>query len=142
MIDPTCNAKSTNNGNKPERCLPFQPYIKRVKDNECQLSKPVPLTENLGMIKPIDRLPGYNPITHSNAVACSKGFEPKSMNNAGTFHIQSKLTGRYLTFDPLTEMIYANQSTTDPSYRQVWGLGWAPRDLGRTIQLPMLLSSN
>lgn len=134
LADPTCHARNTNNGNNPERCLPFQPYVKKVNDNECQLSKSVPLTENLGMIEPIDRLPGCNPITYSNAVVCSNGFEPKTMKNTGTFHIQSKLTGRYLTFDPLTEIVYANQSTMDPSYRHVWGLGWAPRDLGRTVR--------
>ena len=108
--------------------------MKKANDNECQLSKSVPLTENLGMIEPIDRLPGCNPITYSNAVVCSNGFDPKTMKNAGTFHIQSKLTGRYLTFDPVTEIVYANQSTMDPTYRQVWGLGWAPRDLGRTVR--------
>ncbi len=80
------------------------------------------------------RLPGCNPITYSKATACSNGFEPNTMDNKGTFHIQSKLTGGYIPFDPHTENVYANGSTIDPSYRQVWGLGWAPRNLGRTVR--------
>jgi hypothetical protein len=108
--------------------------VKSFNDNDCELLQPVPLTENLGMVEPIDRLPGCNPITDLKAVACTKGHEPKTMNNKGTFHIQSKLTGGYLTFDRKTETVYANASTTDPTYRQTWGLGWAPKDLGRTIR--------
>jgi len=134
LTHPSCLATSTNNGNNPERCLPLQPFVKKFNDDDCELSKSVPLTENLGMIEPIDRLPGCNPITYSNAVACTRNVGPRTMNNAGTFHIQSKLTGGYLTFDPQTETVYANGSTTNPNYRQVWGLGWAPRDLGRTIR--------
>ena len=86
------------------------------------------------MVEPIDRLPGCNPITYSNAVMCSQGAEPNTMNNEGTFHIQSKLTNGYLTYDPTTERVFANGSRLHPSYRQVWGLGWAPRNLGRTVR--------
>jgi len=130
----TCNAKNTNEGNNPERCLPLQPFVKTVIDDDCKLYKRIPLTENIGMVEPIDRLPGCNPITSSNAFPCSEGFEPKTMNNEGTFHIQSKLTGLYLTFDPKTDIVYANGSTIDPDYRLVWGQGWAPKDLGRTVR--------
>jgi hypothetical protein len=132
--DPTCLANSTNNGNNPERCLPLKPYVKKIIDSDCQISKPVPLTENIGMVEPISRLPGCNPITYTKAVPCSDGFDPKTMDNTGTFHIQSKLTGGYLTFDPHTAIVYANGSTIDPTYRQVWGLGWAPPNLGRTVR--------
>lgn len=83
------------------------------------MSKSVPLTENIGMVEPISRLPGCNPITYSKAVLCSNGFGPKTMNNKGTFHIQSKLTGAFLTFDPKSEIVYANGSTIDSSYRQI-----------------------
>jgi hypothetical protein len=134
LTDPTCSARNTNNGNNPERCAPLTPFVKKFNDNDCELSKSVPLTENIGMLEPIDRLPGCNPITYSNAVMCSQGFEPRTMDNTGTFHVQSKLTGGYLTFNPKTETVYANGSTIDPYYRQIWGLGWAPRNLGRTIR--------
>jgi len=113
--------------------LTLKPYRKKFNDDDCQLFKPIPLTENLGMVEPINRLPGCNPITYSNATMCTDGYDPKTMNNTGTYHIQSKLTGGYLTFDPHTDIVYANASTIDPSYRQVWGLGWAPKDLGRTV---------
>ena len=86
------------------------------------------------MVEPIARLPGCNPITYSNAVLCSQGAEPNTMNNAGTFHILSKLTNRYLTYDPATELVLANAPTSNPTYRHVWGLGWAPRNLGRTVR--------
>jgi hypothetical protein len=107
--------------------------MKQVDDDYCKLFKPIPLTENIGMVEPIDRLPGCNPITYSNATVCTDGYDPKTMNNTGTFHIQSKLTGGYLTFDTNTTIVYANASTIDPSYRQVWGLGWAPKNLGHTV---------
>ena len=86
------------------------------------------------MAEPIDRLPNCNPSTHLNALICSHGAEPKTRNNEGTFHIQSKLTNGYLTYDPTTERVFANGSRLNPSYRQVWGLGWAPRHLGRTAR--------
>lgn len=133
LNDPTCDAKNTNEGNNPERCLPLQPYVKKVIDDDCELFKRIPLTENVGMVEPIERLPGCNPITYLNATACSQGFDPKTMNNTGTFYIQSKLTGLYLTFNLQTEIVNANGSTINPDYRQIWGLGWAPKDLGRTV---------
>ncbi len=114
--------------------MTLKPFTKTFNDDDCKLFKPIPLTENLGMVEPINRLPGCNPITYSNATMCTDGFDPKTMDNTGTFHIQSKLTGGYLTFDPHTKIVYANASTIDPSYRQVWGLGWAPRDLGRIVR--------
>jgi hypothetical protein len=135
IADPTCLASSTNLGNNPERCLPIKAFVKKSVDAECELSKRIPLTENIGMVEPIPRLPGCNPITYSNAVMCSQGTDPRSMDNTGTFHIQSKVTGRYLTFDPITEVIYANASVINPTYREVWGLGWAPSRVGgRTIR--------
>jgi hypothetical protein len=108
--------------------------VKTIIDDDCKLSKRIPLTENIGMVEPIDRLPGCNPITYAKAAPCTQGSDPKSMNNQGTFHIQSKLTGGYLTFDPQTEIVYANGSTVDPDYHLVWGQGWAPKDLGRTVR--------
>ncbi|CAF3141525.1 unnamed protein product [Rotaria sp. Silwood2] len=134
IVDDSCNADNTYHGNRPERCLPLKPFVKARVDNDCELARPIPLTENIGMIKPLDRLPGCNPITYSNAVTCSQGAEPSSMNNEGTFHIQSKVTGGYLTFDSATERVFANSSTINPTYRQVWGLGWAPRIQGRTVR--------
>ena len=107
--------------------------MKKEVDDQCELFKHIPLTENLGMIQPIGRLPGCNPVTYTNATPCSQGLDPKSMDNNGTFYIQSKLTGLYLTYDLQTLVVSANGSTINPNYRQVWGLGWAPKDLGRTI---------
>lgn len=130
----TCLATVTNNGNSPQNCLPLRPYVKARNDDDCQMRQSIPLTENLGMIEPISRLPGCNPITQTKAVTCTQGFEPRTMSNKGTFHIQSKLTGGYLTYDPKSEVVLANGSTVDPTYRQTWGVGWAPKDLGRTIR--------
>ncbi|CAF3711683.1 unnamed protein product [Rotaria sp. Silwood1] len=134
IADDSCNAENTDNGNKPQKCLPLKPFVKTRVDDDCELARPIPLTENIGMIEPIDRLPGCNPITYSNAVMCSQGAEPSSMNNEGTFHIQSKITGGYLTFDPDTERVFANGSAINLTYRQVWGLGWAPRIQGHTVR--------
>ena len=134
LADETCDANNTANGNRPERCAPLTPFVKARGDDDCQLARQIPLTENIGMVAPIDRLPGCNPITYSNAAMCSQGAEPSTMNNEGTFHIQSKLTNGYLTFDTATESVFANGSRLNPSYRQVWGFGWAPRDLGRTVR--------
>ncbi|CAF0997440.1 unnamed protein product [Didymodactylos carnosus] len=134
LADSSCLASNTNLGNNPERCLPLKPFVKQSVDANCELAKPIPLTENIGMIEPIKRLPGCNPITYSNAAMCSQGSDPRSMDNTGTFHIKSKVTGRYVTFNPITEDVYANAPTNNPSYRETWGLGWAARDTGRTVR--------
>jgi hypothetical protein len=60
------------------------------------------------------------------------------MNKEGTFHIQSKTTGRYLTFNPTAERVLANASTKDLNYRKVWGFGWVPRNLGQTVRNPQI----
>jgi hypothetical protein len=134
LADDTCTARNTNLGNNPERCSPLKSFVKKFVDADCELAKSVTLTENLGMVEPIDRLPGCNPITYSDAVMCPQGFMPETMDNTGTFHILSKMTNQYVTFDPNTERVYANASATDPTYREIWGLGWAPRDQGRTVR--------
>jgi hypothetical protein len=134
LADKSCLASSTNLGNNPERCLPLQPFVKKSVDANCELAKAIPLTENIAMVEPIKRLPGCNPITYANPVVCSQGREPQSMDNTGTFHILSKVTGRYVTFNPISEIVYANAPTIDPSYRETWGLGWAALDTGRTIR--------
>ncbi|CAF0977444.1 unnamed protein product [Adineta steineri] len=134
LSDKSCLASNTNLGNNPERCLPIQNFVKKSIDSDCELAKAIPLTENIGMVEPVSRLPGCNPILYSNPVVCSEGSEPRSMNNSGTFHLLSKRTGRYVTFNPITEIVYANAPAINPSYRETWGLGWAGRDLGRTIR--------
>ncbi|CAF1660844.1 unnamed protein product, partial [Adineta ricciae] len=111
-----------------------QSFVKKSIDSNCELSKSIPLTENIGMVEPISRLPGCNPITYSNATKCTNGYDPKSMDNTNTFHIQSKITGLYLTFNPISEIVYANASIQNPTYRETWGLGWAAKDTGRTIR--------
>ena len=131
--DKSCHVENTEHGNKPERCIPLKPFLKTRVDDDCELARAVPLTENIGMVGPIDRLPGCNPVTYSNAVACLEGNDPGTMNNNGTFHIQSKITGGYLTFDRRTGLVLANSSTINPSYRQVWGLGWAPNNHGYSV---------
>lgn len=134
LTDPSCKAGNTNNGNSPQNCVPLAPFVKpRVTEN-CELAKKIPLTENIGLVGPIDRLPGCNPVTYSNAAPCTQGAAPNQTNNQGTFHIQSKLTGLYLTFNTTTERIFANGSTVDPTYRLIWGLGWAPNNLGQTVR--------
>jgi hypothetical protein len=134
LADKSCLASSTNLGNNPERCLPIQSFVKKPVDANCELSKPIPLTENIGMVEPIQRLPGCNPISYSDAVMCSQSSDPKSMDNSDTFHIQSKMTGRYVTFNPITQIVYANASIVNPTYREIWGLGWASQVNGRTVR--------
>ena len=134
LTDTSCLASNTNSGNNPERCTPLQPFVKSFVDSNCELARPIPLTENIGMVEPIQRLPGCNPVTYSNPMACSQGKEPSSTDNTGTFHILSKITGRFVTFNPVTENVYANASTSNPSYRETWGLGWAARGGGRTVR--------
>ncbi|CAF1292907.1 unnamed protein product [Didymodactylos carnosus] len=110
IANDTCSVENTNYGNNPEKCLPLKPFVKARNDDSCELAVPVPLTENIGMVETIDRLPGCNPITYSNAAPCTDGAAPSTMNNA----------------------VLANASTVAPNYRQVWGVGWASQ--GRTIR--------
>jgi hypothetical protein len=86
------------------------------------------------MVAPMARLPGCKPITYSNAVKCSQNADPSTTNNVGTFHILSKFTGLYLTFNSTTQQVLANCSTQNPTYQEVWGLGWAPKNLGQTVR--------
>ena len=74
LVDNSCLASNTNVGNNPELCLPLRPFVKKSVDANCELSKAIPLTENIGMVEPIQRSPGCNPITYSNAVMCSQGI--------------------------------------------------------------------
>ncbi len=133
LANPSCNSNNTANGNRPDLCAPLTPYVKAQVDNNCQLARPIPLTENIGMVTPMNQLLGCNPITYSNAAPCSQGADPSTTNNTGTFHVQSILTGYYLTYDPLTLKVFANASTVNATYAQAWGLRWAPSNLGRTV---------
>ena len=132
--DPSCHIDSTRYYNRLEQCRPLKPYLKKRVDDRCALARPVPLTENIGMVGPIDRLPGCNPVTYSNARTCSQGADPSTMNNIGTFHIQSKITGGYLTFDRSTGLVLANSPSINPSYREVWGFVWSSRYQGYFVR--------
>jgi hypothetical protein len=138
IADHSYKAENTSNGNNSGRFLSLKPYGKARITDDCELDIPIPLTENIGMIAPMDRLPGCNPITYSIGVRCSQGAQPSTMNKEGTFHIQSKTTGRYLTFNPTAERVLANASTKDLNYRKVWGFGWVPRNLGQTVRNPQI----
>eukprot|EP01117_Protostelium_nocturnum_P001963 TRINITY_DN12618_c0_g1_i1.p1 TRINITY_DN12618_c0_g1~~TRINITY_DN12618_c0_g1_i1.p1 ORF type:complete len:582 (-),score=180.01 TRINITY_DN12618_c0_g1_i1:250-1995(-) len=132
LLDDSCDASSTNNGNTVTNCLPLKPFVKASNNDICELAVPIPLTEGYGLVTPIKKLPGCNPITQTNAKACTDGFNPKDSDNSGTFHIKSALTGKYLTFDSATQNVYANGTTTAPNYRQVWGQGWS--SAGRSLR--------
>ena len=105
-------------GNNLELCLLLRPFLKKYVDAGCELFESVRCSST----------------TYSDATTCLEGFEPKTMDNRGTFRNQLNLAGGDLNFNPLAETAYANGSISEANYRQVWGMDWAPRNLRRTVR--------
>jgi len=128
---PSCDAKSTNNGNNVKACTPLAQYVVTPNNGECVLSNPIPLTESLGMIHPIPRLPGCQNITGmqtKDVPACmaspQQSYSPPVSQR---FMLKSKSTGKYVTFPADNNMpLVANLVATNPTLSEVFGpLPWS-----------------
>jgi len=142
LNSPTCDAKNTNNGNNVKVCTPLAPYLVTPENAACELSTPVPLTEALGMIHAIPRLPGCQNITgeqKEDVVPCmaspQKSYSPPLSQR---FHLKSKSTGKYVSA-PMdnTKPLLANKVATDPTLTEVFGpVGWSSGSLTGISLIP------
>jgi len=96
------NNGAMGNGNNVRACPPLRPYVKDGSEPKCQrLSKPVPLTEDLGISHTIARIPGcYG--AEGSVANCDA--TPKGSDNAKTFFIKT-YKNEYLTQDVKSNII-------------------------------------
>jgi hypothetical protein len=102
ILDPSCDAVSTNNGNTVKNCIPLAPYVygpgQEPDPGQCPLAKTIPLTEDLGVNHPIARLPGCNPITYVSSPLCEASPQQSYASPVTErFALLSKFTGQYFT---------------------------------------------
>jgi len=130
---PSCDAKNTNNGNNVKACQPLAQYVVDPGNGRCDIAKHVPLTESLGMVYAIPRLPGCQNITGDQPVnpepcmtAPQNSYNPPlSMR----FFMKSKSTGKYVTAPPdnsqplVANLVSANPSLTESFSPVAWASG-------------------
>jgi len=120
--DPSCNSTNTNNGNTVTNCKPLAAFVQSPEGGECLLSKPIPLTEDLGSTYALDKLPGCNPITDVNAVALPCFTPPSQSYNPGLnerFLLKSKLNNMYVSC-PLKDTLPMVANVAVPELQQVF----------------------
>jgi len=139
---PTCDSKSTSNGNNVKACLPLAPYLVEPHDAACELSGPIPLTEALGMIHAIPRLPGCQNITGEQShdvVPCmsspQQSYRPPLTQR---FSLKSKATGKYVTAPANNDMpLVANKVADNPTLGEVFGpMAWSSGSLTGFYMIP------
>jgi hypothetical protein len=128
---PTCDAKNTNNGNNVKACAPLSQYVVDPSNGKCDLSARIPLTEALGMVYAIPRLPGCQNITGQSMVdpvpcysSPQQSFTPSISQR---FFLKSKSTGKFVTFpsDNLQPLV-ANVISANPTLNEVFvPIAWA-----------------
>jgi len=113
-------------GNNVKNCPPLAPYVKGNNEPDCKLAKTVPLTENLGISKPIKRMPGC--WTNTGLLqGCDPS--PKGSDNSNVYHIFSVSANAYLSLDTASSNVLANGPSNFLTYRQLWG--FSERSSGR-----------
>jgi len=116
--DPKCSNsnKDMGLGNNVKACPPLAPYVKGDNEPKCFINKKVPLTENLGLGRPLNRMPGcYN----NNGLISGCDTSPKGSDNSGSVHIVAASVNAYLTADT-TGVVTASASANFLTYNEVW----------------------
>jgi len=139
---PSCDAKNTNNGNTVKNCAPLSQYVVDPSNGACAISKPIPLTESLGMIHPIKRLPGCQNITGEQAkdvqpcmASPQQSYSPPISER---FFLKSKTTGKYVTA-PLdnSKPLLANVVAANPTLTEVFGpVPWSSGNMNGINLIP------
>jgi len=123
--DPTCDGKNTANGNNVKNCAPLSSFVVQQSNGACELEKPIPLTEDLGMVYSIPKLPGCQAITGEQKADAPPCQAPPSQSYTGgldkRFLLKSKSTGKYV-YAPAkdTSPLVANMVATDPTLNNVF----------------------
>lgn len=128
--DPTCDHTSTNNGNNVKACAPLSSYVVEPSDGACELSKPIPLTESLGMIHPIPRLPGCQNITGEQSVYPTPCMSSPQLSYSPPiserFILKSKSTGMFVSAPAKNTQPLTLVPAVNPTLKEVFGpLPWS-----------------
>jgi len=140
--DPTCDGKITNNGNNVKACEPLTNYVISQGAGKCDLANHIPLTEALGMVYALPRLPGCQNITGEQPVHATPCMAPpqKSYSPPLTqrFLLKSKLTGKYVSAPTEhTLPLVANMVSDDPSLSEVFApIPWSSGSLTGVSLMP------
>ncbi|PRP84352.1 putative WSC domain protein [Planoprotostelium fungivorum] len=110
-------------GNNVRACPPLAPYVKGNNEPGCKLANAVPLTENLGISKPIKRMPGC---WTSTGLLQGCDPSPKGSDNSDVYHIFSVSANAYLSIDLASPNVLANGSSKLLTYSQLWGFSDRP----------------
>jgi len=128
---PSCDAKNTNNGNNVKACAPLAQYVVDPSNGKCDITSHIPLTESIGMVYAIPRLPGCQNITgdqpHYATPCYASPQESYSPPLTQRFFLKSKSTGKYVTA-PVdnSKPLVANMVSASPSLTEVFApLAWA-----------------
>jgi len=126
LYDPSCYSTNTNNGNNPEKCKPFTPYVKKDNpDQSCIISGVIPNFEDLGNHHLISHLPGCMPVTGQGAEAgiCSNDVPQKSSEFLPVLRVLIRAkNGMYVTASTPTIPLAATTAEKDLSYNEVFVL--------------------
>jgi len=129
--DPSCDAKNTNNGNTVKNCGPLSQYVMDPSNGYCDIAQHVPLTESLGMVYALPRLPGCQNITGEQSVnpkpCVASPQQSYSPPLSQRFLLKSKSTGKYVSAPVVnTKPLVANMVSSDPSLTEVFApLPWS-----------------
>jgi hypothetical protein len=135
--DVKCDLNNTDMafGNNVKACPPFAPYVKDGQPaGACPLSVDIPLNEDLGIGRAIEKLPGCNPITYGPAQATMCSQAPADYVKVPTsvrFLLKSHTTGMYVVA-PTDNDFAMHANGTVASYYAVWAQ--IPQTYGVAIQ--------
>jgi len=133
--DPTCDSKNTANGNNVRNCATLSKFVVDQSNGACEIEKPIPLTEDLGMVYAIPRLPGCQPITGEQPKDAVQCISPPGQSYSGgldkRFLLKSKSTNKYVTAPVLnTKPLLANVVVSNPSLTEVFApVPWSSGDV-------------
>ncbi|PRP81987.1 hypothetical protein PROFUN_10481 [Planoprotostelium fungivorum] len=121
LDDPLCDAKYTNNGNNPENCPAFKPYV--VDAKACAIGKQIAGYEDLGINGRIASLPGCNPVTGfgPDAVPCFNSTKQKPTNTGNVRALVRASNGNFLNLVDTDKAIKADWTDANlASYPQIF----------------------
>ncbi|PRP76842.1 hypothetical protein PROFUN_14801 [Planoprotostelium fungivorum] len=120
IAHPACSNENPdmNFGNTVTACPPLAPYVKQGAKNCDFVTTPVPLTENLGLSRPIKRIPGcYTYNGQLPASQCNRS--PLGSDNEGTYFIYSNGTQNFLG-GKKDAFVTTNQTKDATTYSELW----------------------
>lgn len=128
LQDPSCDAINTNNGNNVKACKTLAPYVQDPGSDKCQILRPYPNIEDLGLNHPITALPGCNPVTSGpNPAQPCTHITPQPISGPGwrRFLLQPKNNSN-LFVGQANEYNLMTAKAVTPFYSEVWTMNQVP----------------